>query len=247
MVANKRARKLRIAGIVPESYDGPVYYRVLEKNSGPPYFTDKIEADSETRERTRPFWDPYIRLQGEAVAALLLTERGELRPEWNVPLKYDVLQEKPLSFEYMPGSFTSARVRDIIVTLDPERHIFLPIDMRWPDGRIERFYMHRWANDSFFAHTAFPVLHPEMNDMEIGTYTNGTKYFKHPDWIMGRAAALDPYHFGFLNREFIGDLNLFEAEVLGNAVVISDKLLTELNNLGNIFWGADSYVRMGAA
>ena len=247
MVSTQRARKLRFAGQVPADYSGPIYYRIIEKNSGPPYFTDKIEADAETRERTRPFWDPSIRLQGAAVSRLLLDEHGELRSEWIAPLKYDILQDRPLSFEYMPGGFTSQRVHDVIIALDPGRHIFLPVDARWPDGRTERYYNHQWADDSFFAETSFPVLHPTKNEMEVGTYISGENFFKHPDWIMGRDAALNPFHFGYLNREFIGDLDLFKTSVLDNAVVLSDTLMTELKKLGNPFWGADTYVRMGVA
>lgn len=247
MVAKQGSRKLRFAGKVPVNYAGPIYYRRIEKNSGRPYFTDKIEADAETRERSRPFWDPSIRLQGGAVSAFLLDEHGELRSEWRVPLTYDILQQEPLSFEFMPGGFTSERVHAVITALDPGRHIFLPVDARWPDGRTERYYSHKWADDSFFADTSFPVLHPTKNNLEVGTYTSGKTYFKHPDWIMGRAAILDPFHFGYLNREFIGDLDLFRASVLDKAVVLSDTLMTELEKLGNPFWGADTFVRMGVA
>lgn len=239
-------RKLRIVGDIPEGYAGPIYYRIIENQSGP-YFTDKFEVDAESAERRALLHDPRNKDRNILTSGLVLDPEGKVLPEWQAPLKYNILQDKPLSFEFMPGGLTSERVHDVIEALDPGKHVFIPIDARWPDGRIERLYSMKWGADFFNADVSTPVLNPKLSHLELGTYTNGVKYYKHPDWIMGREVALNPFHFGFLNQNLIGNLNLFAAEILNNAAVLSEPLMTELRKFGNVFHGADWYVRMGIA
>lgn len=248
MNLSSNTKPVPILGEIPAGYDGPIYYRTVTSQAGFS-FRDKLafdETDPRIKELLggRPF-------TGERRPPELVDPTGHLLPKWQRPLKGYIRQSVPLSFDWIPGGFTRAYVRDIIEELDPYKHIFLPRDMQWDDGRVERFYTMEWTRiDCFQRLDARPFLDAEKNGLTFRDFPNGRRAYTCPNWTgicLARKASEVDATFGYIDVDVIGDLHFAQVELLQNETVISDPLLQRLLQYGNPFRPSIFLVRMGVA
>ena len=230
-----------ILGEIPAGYEGPIYYRTVTSQAGFS-FCDKLRSDeADPREKELLAGRPFT---GERRPAELVDPEGRLLPKWQRPLKGYIRQS-------VPGGFTRAYVRDIIEELDPGKHIFLPHDMQWDDGRVERFYSMEWTRiDCFQRLDERPFLDAEKNGLAFRDFPNGRRAYTCPNWTgicLARKASEVDATFGYIDADVIGDLHFAQVELLQNETVISDPLLQRLLQHGNPFRKDTFLVRMGVA
>lgn len=244
---SSNSKPVPILGEIPAGYDGPIYYRTVTSKGF--NFRDKLAFD-ETDPRIKELLAgrPYT---GERRPAELVDPAGRLLPKWQRPLKGYIRQSVPLSFDWLPGGLTRAYVRDIIEELDPSKHIFLPRDMEWDDGRVERFYSMEWTRiDCFQRLDERPFLDAEKNGLTFRDFPNGRRAYTCPSWTgicLARKASEVDATFGYIDADVIGDLHFARVELLQNQIVISDPLLQRLLQHGNPFPKDTFLVRMGVA
>ena len=247
MNLSSNAKPVPILGEIPAGYQGPIYYRTVTSKGFS--FTDKIDVDkTDPRIKELLAGRPFT---GERRPAELVDPAGRLLPKWQRPLKGYIRQSVPLSFDWLPGGWTRAYVRDIIEELDPYKHIFLPRDMQWDDGHVERFYSMEWTEIDFFGrHDERPFLDIQKNGLTFVDFDNGQRVYTCPSWVRSfasRKASDVDATFGYIDAEVIGDLHFARVELLQNEKVISDPLLQRLLQHGNPFPKDTFLVRMGVA
>lgn len=238
----KRFKSFKVKSEAPASYAGPIYYRVfgnVRSRAGRPFI---LEYDLSDAERKQVLFDDRVRWHSILSSGLIGDESRNLLPEWQVPLKAKLAKGAEVSYEFAPGGFASERVRDLIETLDPGLHIFLPIDLTLPDGTVERWFKMMWSDD-FFGE-AVPILDTEANRMERREVNGVVRYYE-PDWA--RSMTLEPYHFGYLNPKTLPDLNVFGTSNLDNSEVMSEPLVMRLEEMGVTMPKYSILVAMGVA
>lgn len=246
MNRSSNTKPVPILGEIPAGYEGPIYYRTVTSQGGFS-FCDKLHSDeADPREKELLAGRPFT---GERRPAELVDPEGRLLPKWQRPLKGYIRQSVPLSFDWIPGGWTRAYVRDIIEELDPGKHIFLPHDMQWDDGRVERFYSMEWTRiDCFQRLDERPFLDAEKNGLAFRDFPNGRRAYTCPNWTgicLARKASEVDATFGYIDADVIGDLHFAQVELLQNETVISDPLLQRLLQHGNPFRPSVFLVRMG--
>lgn len=122
------------------------------------------------------------------------------------------------------------RVHDAIEAIEPDRHLFIPIDATRPDGQVERHYFMKWG-DAFLPERP-PTLDPAKNGLEPVTYIGGSTGYSKPAWTQYEK---DEVHFGYLNADAIGDRHLFACNLLDNQAVLSEALIDALRPFGDVF------------
>ena len=248
MNRSSNTKPVPILGELPAGSDGPIYYRIVQSQAGFGY-PDKLAFD-DTDPRFKEL-SPRHQFTGERRPAALVDPAGRLLPKWQQPFKGFIRQSVPLSFDWIPGGFTRAYVRDIIEELDPSKHIFLPHDMQWDDGRIERFYSIVFTRiDCFQRLDERPFLDAEKNGLAFRDFPNGRRAYTCPNWTgicLARKASEVDATFGYIDADVIGDLHFAQVELLQNETVISDPLLQRVLQHGNPFRKGTFLVRMGVA
>jgi hypothetical protein len=221
----------------PADYDGPLYYRIRSNLTWPHpnwFWREKGDADLypdiHSRYRTAPARDEFV------------SENGVLLPVWQRPQRYHFLPDK------MPHEFhdpiLSERIHDIIETLAPGRHVFLPLDFIAPEGKTIRWY-YRVRHLTAFPASPPPALHTEINGLKSFRYEGGAIGFKKPEWGWSHA---DQHHFGYLNETLVSGLHIFETELLDNDTVLSASLFESLRGIGDqVLHRRDEYWPMGSA
>lgn len=247
MNRSSNTKPVPILGEIPAGYDGPIYYRTVTSSGFS--FADKLRSDeADPREKELLAGRPFT---GERRPVELVDPAGRLLPKWQQPLKGYIRQSNPLSFDWIPGGWTRAYVRDIIEELDPGKHIFLPHDMQWDDGHVERFYSMEWTKIDFFGrHDERPFLDLEKNGLTFVDFDNGPRVYTCPNWtgsFVSRKASDVDATFGYIDADVIGELHFARVELLQNQTVISDALLQRLLQHGNPFRPNIFLVRMGVA
>lgn len=247
MNRSSNTKPVPILGEIPAGYDGPIYYRTVTSKGFS--FHDKLAVDqTDPRIKELLAGRPFT---GERRPAVLVDPEGRLLPKWQQPIKGYIHQSTPLSFDWIPGGFTRAYVRDIIEELDPGKHIFLPHDMQWDDGHVERFYSMEWTRiDCFQRLDERPFLDAEKNGLTFRDFPNGRRAYTCPNWTgicLARKASEVDATFGYIDADVIGDLHFAQVELLQNQIVISDPLLQRLLQHGNPFRPNVFLVRMGVA
>ncbi len=240
-----KIKPLRIFGEIPEGYEGPIYYRTMEdydRPMGKPVF----RYDKESLKRLD---DAYGRgLRRDAVKNVV-DENRNFKPDWQRPLTGKIMTDDPLRYEYCPDpsyncNWMSERVHDAIESLEPSKHVFVPIDATRPDGRIERMFQMFWSEDDFFF-TNPPILNLEWNNLERVDYKDSNQFGYHkPDWTLGTQNYL--YHFGYLDKKIVRGKHLFATSLLNNQTVFSQDLVNKFAEFGDIFIKPIELCRMGA-
>jgi hypothetical protein len=238
----KRFKSFKVKSEASPSYTGPIYYRVfgnVRSRAGRPFI---LEYDPTDAARKQVLFDHRVRYHSILSSGLIVDERRNLLPEWQVPLKAKLAKGAEVSYEFAPSGFASERVRDLIESLDPGLHIFIPIDLTLPDGTVERLFKMMWSDD-FFGE-AVPILDIEANRMERQEVNGVVRYYE-PDWA--RSMTLEPYHFGYLNPKTLPDLNVFGTSNLDNSEVMSEPLVMRLEEMGVTIPKHSTLVAMGVA
>jgi len=238
----KKFKSLKVKNQAPASYEGPIYFRVfanVRSRAGRPFI---LEYDPSDTEREQVLFDHRVRYHSILSSGLIVDEGRNLLPEWQVPLKARLAKGAEVSYEFAPGGFASERVRDLIETLDPSFHIFLPIDLTMPDGKVERWFKMMWSDD-FFG-DAVPILDVEANTI-TSREVNGVSKYNKPEWAL--SMTMEPYHFGYLNPKTLPDLNVFATNNLDNSEVISEPLVMHLEEMGVTMPKHSMLVAMGLA
>jgi len=238
----KTFKSFKVKSEAPAFYAGPIYYRVfanVRSRAGRPLI---LEYDLSDVAREQVLFDHRVRHYSILNSGLIVDEGQNLLPEWQVPLKARLAKGAEVSYEFAPGGFASERVRDLIETLDPGSHIFLPIDLTMPDGTVERWFKMMWSDD-FFGETV-PIL-----DIDANTITsreiNGVSKYNKPEWAL--SMTMEPYHFGYLNPKTLPDLNVFATNNLDNSEVMSEPLVARLEEMGVTMPKGSTLVAMGVA
>lgn len=238
----KKFKSFRVKNEAPASYQGPIYFRVfanVRSRAGRPFI---LEYDPSDAAREQVLFDHRVRYLSILSSGLIVDEGRNLLPQWQVPLKAKLAKGAEVSYEFAPGGFASERVRDLIETLDPGLHIFLPIDLTLPDGSVERWFKMMWSDD-FFGEKV-PILDIDANGM-MRRDTGGIVVYDPPDWA--RSMTVEPNHFGYLNAKTLPDLNVFATSNLDKAAVISEPLVVRLEEMGVTMPKHSTLVAMGVA
>lgn len=238
----KGFKSFKVKSEAPASYAGPIYYRVfanVRSRAGRPF---TLEYDPSDAEREQVLFDHRVRYHSILSSGLIVDEGRNLLPEWQVPLKAKLAKGAEVSYEFAPGGFASERVCDLIESLDPGLHIFLPIDLTLPDGTVERWFQMMWSDD-FFGE-AVPILDIAANTI-TSREVNGVSKYNKPEWAL--SMTMEPYHFGYLNRKTLPNLNVFATSNLDNAEVMSEPLVMHLEDMGVTMPKHSTLVAMGLA
>jgi len=228
----EKIRPIRTAGTVPANYHGPVYWRLVQyypltgKSDEPIEFLD-------SRERQDRLWIDRIKMPGKDIfdSGTVFDENGQILPEWKEPLKARWTSNRPVQVEYVAGTRSarvSERVYDAIRSLEPDRHHAFPIDITRSDGTIERRY------ELFFAQSALlgeRELHPQANSLKPFEKPFGAYRYQPASWM--RAAHAQDNHFGYLDREVVGDHQWFKGTDTNH--IFSPTLFEKLQPFGDIF------------
>jgi hypothetical protein len=233
---------IRLVGQVPSDYTGPVYYRTQE-NLNEPWGRSRFrwnEPASKIEKLTGGLnRDGFVLKSG-----LVVDEHGALLPEWTTPLKARFLGGKTERVEYQyegdGPKRISERLHDAIVSLEPNRHIFIPIDVTNDDG-IERQYL-LFVGKSFFWGDV--VLHPSKNRLQPKTYVSGSQGYESPSWVQSHSE--DRHGFGYLNGRVVDGLHYFAGgSVMNNGCIFSPELFDKIAGFGDIFEKPIDLVPMG--
>lgn len=228
---SKSVKPLRIMGKVPPDYDGPIYYRLAQ------YIPER-------RSRTRFRWrDDDAKLErllysghnaGVRVlsSGMVLDEGGNLLPEWTVPLKACYIGTgKPDRLEVSHDTSAwriSERVHDAITALEPDWHLFIPIDVATDVG-LERQYL-------FFLERRHvlkqEIMHPAKMHFKRWKFSNGEVGWSNKRWLQNRD---DPHPFGWLDASVVADMHLFTGSSVDNSWVVSSALFERLAAFGDIY------------
>lgn len=229
----------------PAGYAGKLYYR-LQPNLTAMY-PNWQKIDAVDRNRGAILDDVQNRNRRVLSSGLVVNETGNLLPEWQVPIKVAYSPEKqPYEFN---GIMMTERVHDVVESVEPGRHIFVPHDYVAQDGKIARWYR-RMFGETYLLATAPPALHPVLNQLETYWYNLGGIGFLHPDWARVTVPTDDGDfdHFGYLNENVVGGRHLFNLELLDNQMVLSAELFDLLRNLGdNVLDRRDYWIPIGSA
>jgi hypothetical protein len=201
-----------------------------------------LDYDPSDAERAQVLFDHRVRYHSILSSGLIVDEGRNLLPEWQVPLKAKLAKGAEASYEFAPGGLASERVRDLIESLDPGLHIFLPIALTLPDGAVERWFQMMWSDD-FFGE-AVSILDIEANAL-MSREVNGVPKYNKPDWA--RSMTMQPYHFGYLSPDNLPNLHLFGTNNLDNAAVISETLTARLEEMAVTMPKNYTLVAIGAA
>lgn len=238
-----RASALRTGGEVPETYSGPVYYRLSENLHAPSRGRRSFRFD-EPQSRIDRLYHPGNRWMSIKTSGILLDPDGGLLPEWQVPLKASVAAGKPEREEMLigdPAIRVSERVHDAIVSLEPGRHLCLAIDVARPDGRTERQYLLYLTGQLYDP----PALHPACNRLDPMRYADGTVGYHKPEWAS--RGSRDRFRFGYLDPDVVADRHFFSVSHLDNAKVLSPQLFAKLEPFGDIYPALYDLVPIGVA
>lgn len=245
---------MRVFGTVPDDYAGPVYYRTAHHNltRRTVYSRFRFEMDPLGAELRQLDLAGTIRGRAILNPGFIVDESGVLLPKWQTPRKARVVGKRPLRDVQGDGlsGMVSERVHDAIVSLEPRSHLFMPYDAIYEDGRMERFYSHRFAD----SHLGSDHIRPEClfslakHRIETDTNSKGQTYFKQPDFMMlGGTYTND---FFYLNERVVGQRHLFTSDfgAVGRGVTyFSQTLMDKLAPFGDIFPRDVDCVRIGLA
>lgn len=221
-----------ILGNVHEGYSGPLYYG-LDNDFRPGCANTrfrfredkkKIHALMDTRNSTRHIF----------TAGIILDERGKLRDEWRTPLKGTYIGGgKPERAEWGPTLIAPRvreRVRDAIMALEPDRHVFIPIDVSSEAGEW-REYLLFMADGQIWEPS---ILHPAKNKLERKFYHDGTPGWKRPWKLLDHPLDSDDT-FVYLDGPVIEGRHLFCGGDVYGGWIISDELRRALSKFGRVF------------
>ena len=238
----------------PPDYDGPVFYRErFNQNAHYRYFPIADPADAA---RYRTLFGVEESPVARDVSPDALDEEGRLRAEWQIPLKATFPAAPEKCEAELLGSLSgsifmlSERAKDLVESLEPDVHRFIPVDVSAPDGRVLRWF-YGMKGPVFFRAEPPPAVHPDLNEMDVIRYTNGSIGFSKPKWY--RAEKLpyivdDTIHFGYLNETVVGGRHLFFTNLLDNSMVLSAELFHGLREMGDRMLDRRSFwVAMGSA
>jgi hypothetical protein len=168
----------RIEGTIPADYDGPVYYRLRQLRDVKHWFGFKgwNKAAEHIFERFPNYGDG-------AYLHRALDANGRLLPELAKTIQVDVAtRRKSADWErHAHYPLISARVKELIEEFEPGKAVFIPIDARWPDGRVDRYYYYLWGK---LSERIFPdVLPPKWL---YGSHEDDVFHYLPPERLPGR-------------------------------------------------------------
>ncbi len=228
----------RFVDEIPESYRGELYYRIVGSQRGSKYGPSRyvslvekkgVPLDDQLGQRLAgaALWMNHI-AQGREQR--LFAEPGELRPEFRGPLPARLLARARKPFPEYTGvawPTVSARFRRIVEALEPESHLFIPLD--FSDDKEER-QLYVFFPGAMFAPTGLAV---EGNDIAKNLLPNGSLQFVSPQHLGKR-------HFYLLNRSVIGPAHIFTDSWFG---VIFSRGILEL--VGDVLDRELAFMPMG--
>ena len=226
-------RAPRISGSVPEDYHGPIYYRTRVNHDEYAYKQLYRHLKFADRDLARRLAQAYHHEVALRVDPRLFDRNRELLPAFRRPIQTLLAASAPKkSPEWSFGNvhLVNERVRDAIETLQPGKHLFIPMDISRPDG-CDRRYVFFVLRD----HTQ-PLLALEANGIDYTTNEFGVPLFGTPTW------ALSMDHFGFLSAPIIDGAAVDSDGRIG--LVMSKALLDEL---GDVFPKGLYLIPMGVA
>lgn len=235
----KVAKSPRIKGEVPAGYDGPVYHRVAHEFLNHEVhskfrFSEDERIETLLSGRNRDF---HILRSG-----IVFDAAGVLRPEWHEPLKgYYVRDGLPDRFQIWfetEAWRVSKQVHDAIVALEPDRHVFLPIDVETRAG-TRREYLHFMTQNYRLDEE---IMHREKMQFRQRRFPDGRIGWWNREWLRTRDQS---HPFGWLDGRATEGLHLFSGESLDNAWVVSPALFARLASLGDVLAPDAFFVPMG--
>lgn len=223
----------RISGSVPADYRGPIYYRTRINHDEYAYKQLYGHLKFANRDLARRLACAYQHEVALRVDPRLFGPDREVLPIFREPILVSLSASAPKkSPEWSFGhtQLVSERVREAIERLQPAKHLFIPMDIRGPDGWHRRYV--------FFVqrdHTQ-PLLALKANGIEYTTNEFGVPLFSTPAW------ALSVDHFGYLSAPIIEGAAVDQDGRIGT--VMSKALIDEL---GDVFPKGLYLVPMGVA
>ena len=233
MTAPQARRAPRISGSVPSGYHGPIYYRIRVNDDE--YANKQLYAHLKfaNRDLARRMAQAYPHEVALSVAPGLFGADRELLPIFRQPVQASLSASAPKKspeWSFGPVQLVSERVRETIETLQPSKHLFIPIDVSGPQGSQRRYV--------FFVrrdHTQ-TVLAMEANGIEYTASESGAPLFPTPDWTL----SMD--HFGYLSAPIVDGAAVdFDLRI---GTIMSKALIDEL---GDVFPKGLYLIPMGVA
>ena len=239
-----KLKLIRTAGAAPAEYRGPVYWRVVQYHPVVGASGEPIEF-LDSRERQDRLWIDRYKMPGKDIftSGTVFDENGQVLPEWKEPLKARWTSDRPVRVEYAAGIHSarmSERVYDAVQSLEPGKHHAFPIDVSRSDGTIERRYEVFFAQDALLAERE---LHPVANNLHPFEKPFGAYRYRPALWMS--AAYAQDHHFGYLDRETVGDHHWFKGSDTNH--IFSPALFEKLRPFGDIFVKWDVALPIGMA
>ncbi|MBA1141216.1 hypothetical protein [Mesorhizobium neociceri] len=234
VAADLQARRApRISGSVPPDYQGPIFYRTRVNHAEYAYKQLYAHLKFANRDLARRMAHAYPHEVALRVDPRLFGPDRELLPIFRQPVQASLSASAPKKspeWSFGHNQLVNERVREAIETLQPSKHLFIPIDVSGPEGRDRRYV--------FFVqrdHTQ-TVLAMEANGIEYTTAESGSPLFPTPLWTL----SMD--HFGYLSAPLVEGVTVdFDGRI---GTIISKALIDEL---GDVFPKGLYLIPMGIA
>lgn len=229
MRLRSRNTPVKVIDNIPTEYSGEVYYRLVQN----------LEIVEQTKWKTRipKDEDRWSLLVDELVlmdlvrrSGKIIDSNGELLPTFQEPLRLIAENNGDLDSQFNPRGLMSEWAYDVTKALDPEGHVWIPVDVERPNGSTHRVWKHLF--DTNYLMSPPFLVDPEANNLEPFTYNNGKQGYSKPAWAwQGREDTT----FGYLRKDVIGGRHLISSEMVDSAAVISAQLYEKLSSEVNAF------------
>ncbi len=210
----------RIAGEVPAGYDGPLYYRYLtvKHDRGPRALQEYLTWENRKINGVQ-YAQRFASMDSIFGAKLdfpdMFDADGMLKKEWRGPFKARKKSNFPKkAWRECDGGtvgLVGERARSIIEEIEPDTHLFVPIDLEPSDSEPRRVYIFKIGHGG---RGGWCALTPEFNPSQ--------NYFAH---IPEKSTT----NFLLLDRPKVAGKHLFQCE-LGGAV-FSEALVSRLGDV----------------
>jgi hypothetical protein len=226
-------RAPRISGSVPVDYQGPIFYRTRVNHDEYAYKQLYAHLKFANRNLARRLAGAYAHEIALRVDPRLFGSDRELLPIFRQPIQASLAASAPKTspeWSFDHTQLVNERVREAIEALQPRKHLFIPMDIRGPDG-WDRRYVFFVQRD----HTQ-PLLALEANGIEYTTNESGVPLFPTPAWTL----SMD--HFGYLSAPIVEGAAV---DFDGRVGTIMSKAL--IDGLGDVFPKGLYLIPMGVA
>jgi hypothetical protein len=195
----------RVIDEVPDSYGGPLYYRIVPSQRGsqrnPISYVTLLQKGLKLEDQPGQWLGVAMMTHvAQGREQHLFTAPGKLRPELRHPLPAKLLAratKKPFpEYHGHHWPMVSARFRRVVEALEPGVHLFIPLDTSEGEREPELYV--------FYPGLMYRPTALAIKASDIGRYLRpeGFLQFTRPQHLSAR-------HFYMLNRNVIGSAEIF--------------------------------------